>query len=104
MRVAEMFPELALELRRLLTERGEMALASQIPELELLDLCRCGDAFCATIYTTPKPVKRYGPNHRSFDLDAESGVIILDAVDARIVCIEILNRDDVRRKLLESLP
>lgn len=70
----------------------------------MVDRCRCGDDFCATIYTQTKPAKRYGPSHRSFDLDAHTGMILLDVVEEKIVCIEILNRSEIRMKLLEMLP
>jgi hypothetical protein len=83
---------------------GEKGLAATVPNLDLVERCRCGDDFCSTIYTRPKPKGRYGQSHRSFDLDAETGMIILDVVDSEIVCVEILFRDDVRRKLLEILP
>jgi hypothetical protein len=50
-----MFPELSVELEQLLRVSGEHALAEQIPELHVLDRCRCRDDFCATFYTQPKP-------------------------------------------------
>jgi hypothetical protein len=104
MLVSEVFPELSKELEELLQKRGEAELAGHIVELNLLDRCRCGDDFCATFYTQPKPAARYGPDHRAMDLDANAGMIILDVVEGRIVCIEILYRDAIRKKLIEILP
>ena len=104
MLVSEVFPDLCTELQELLQRKGNAKLAIRIPELELVDQCRCGDDFCATIYTQTKPAKRYGPSHYSFDLDADQGMILLDVVDEKIVCIEILSRAETRVKLLEILP
>jgi len=107
MLLSEVFPELSKELQGLLHGGGEAELAEQVPLLNILDRCRCGDDFCATIYTQPPPVGRYGPNHRTIrtiDLDAENGMIIVDVVSKEIACIEILNRDEIRKKLLEVLP
>ena len=104
MLVSEVFPELAKELQELLRNKGEAELAEDISDLTLVDRCRCGDDFCATLYTQTKPAERYGPSHRSFDLDADTGMILLDVVEEKIVCIEILNRSEIRMKLLEILP
>jgi hypothetical protein len=104
MLVSEEFPELSQELQDLLRKRGEGQLAEQVPDLNLLDRCHCGDNVCATIYTQLKPIKKYGPGHRSMDLDAETGMIILHVVESKIACIEILHRDDVRAKLVKLLP
>jgi hypothetical protein len=38
------------------------------------------------------------------DLDAAEGMLLIDTVAEKIVHIEILNRHDIRRKLLEALP
>jgi len=104
MLVSEEFPELSQELRDLLQKSGDEQLAMQVLGLKLLDRCRCGDDFCATIYVQPKPVKGYGPSHRNIPLCPEKGMIILDVVEGRIACIEILYRNDIRTKLLALLP
>jgi len=31
-------------------------------------------------------------------------MVILDVVEDKVVCIEILNRDEIRKKLLEVFP
>ena len=104
MLVSEAFPELSEELRELLRNKREAELAERISDLKLVERCHCGDDFCATIYTQAKPANRYGPSHRSLDLDADKGMIILDVVEDKIVCIEILHRGEIRMKLLEMLP
>jgi hypothetical protein len=104
MLVSEKFPELSQELQVLLLEIGEGQLAEQVPDLNLFDRCRCGDDFCATMYTQPKPAKSYGPSHRNIHLTPERGMIILDVDENRIACVEILYRDEIRNRLLDVLP
>jgi hypothetical protein len=102
--LTDTLPEFAAELRQLLIEQGEPELATQVPGLVILDRCRCGDDFCATFYPQPKPEGAYGPGHRNVALTPEDGMVILDVVVEKIACVEVLNRDDVRQKLLELLP
>ena len=97
-------PEFATELRQLLEEQGEPELAAQVPNSAVVDRCRCGDDFCATIYTKPKPKGGFGPGHRNVRLMPEDGMLILDVVAGEIACIEILDRNDVREKLDAVLP
>src|SRR5438105_661443 len=61
-------PELADELSRLLQEAGHECLARQVPALTIMDRCRCGDEFCATFYTQPKPLGAYGAGHENIEL------------------------------------
>jgi len=61
--------------------------------------CSCGDAFCASFYTAPKPRGSYGPKHRNIALEPNDGMIILDLVDEVIVNVEVIDRPDVRAKL-----
>ncbi|MGB2592180.1 MAG: hypothetical protein WBF09_10245 [Candidatus Acidiferrum sp.] len=102
--LVETLPSFATELRQLLEERGEPELAAQVSGLKILDRCRCGDDFCATIYTQPKPVDGFGPGHRNVRLMPEEGMLILDVVSEQIACVEVLDRDDVREKLDAVLP
>jgi len=97
-------PAFASELELLLSEEGEHELASQVSTLEIIDRCRCGDDFCSSFYTQPKPEGAYGPNHRSLVLDAAEGMIILDVVSGLIAYVEVLNRDDVRKPLTAVFP
>ena len=97
-------PDLADELSTLLNQGGATELATQVPFLRLVDRCRCGDDFCATLYTAPKPNGAYGPNHESMPLNPSSGHLILDLVDRKIVCIEILFRENLRTRVLRLFP
>ena len=96
--------EFAQELMSLLREQGETDLAAQIPQLRLFGRCRCGDDFCATVYTAPRPEGAWGPEHESVALDPANGFLILDVVDGGIVSIEVLYRDDIRAQVLQLFP
>jgi len=102
--LADTLPSFATELRQLLTEQGEPELAAQVPGLMIFDRCRCGDDFCTTFYTQPKPAGAYGPGHRNVALKPEEGMLILDVVEGTITCVEVLYRDEMRKKLDEIFP
>jgi hypothetical protein len=102
--LSNIFPELAAEIEALLKARGEGDLASQVLGLRIVERCRCGDDFCATIYSIPKPKGAWGPGYRAFDIDAPTGMIILGALNEKIADIEILNRDEIRKKLNDAFP
>jgi hypothetical protein len=98
-------PSLAQELAELLHAAGERDLAAQIQELSIRDRCRCGDSFCATLYTAARPQGSWGTGHETIPLDdSAKGMINLDVVDGRIVEIEVLFRDDIRDALRKLLP
>jgi hypothetical protein len=98
--LADTLPAFASELQQLLIEKGEPELAVQVPGLAIVDRCRCGDDFCATFYTQPKPDGAYGPGHRNVRLLPEDGMVILDVVAGEIACVEVLDRPDIREKLV----
>lgn len=100
----ELLPALAQEVWDLLMKEGEPELANQVLDLRIVDRCRCGDDFCATFYVQPKPKGAYGPNHRNITLEPTQGMLVLDLVGDRIVAIEVLYRDEVRKSLQAALP
>lgn len=102
--LTDVLPVFATELERLLTEAGERGLASQVPTLNIVERCSCGDDFCATFYVQPKPEGAYGPSHRNVVLPPDDGTIILDVVGNQICCIEVLDRPEIRDKLLAAFP
>src|SRR5260370_22556076 len=104
MLLSNTLPLLADELQGLLIQDGEPELAAQVPGLNIVERCRCGDDFCATFYVLPKPEGSYGPDHRNVSLEPKEGMLILDVVAGRIACVEVLYRDDIRRKLYALLP
>jgi hypothetical protein len=97
-------PEFSEELRLLSLESGHPEVADQIAGLSLVDRCRCDDDFCGTFYTAPKPRGSYGPRHENLELHAQEGMIVLDLVDDRIQCVEVLYRDEIRSRLKLLLP
>jgi hypothetical protein len=104
MLLTEILPLFAVELEDLLKKEGETELAAQVRQLMIVDRCRCGDYFCGSFYTQPEPEGAYGPNHRSLELEPTEGMLILDVVADKIAHVEILNRDEIRKKLLGALP
>ena len=63
--------------------------------------CGCGDDFCASFYTQPKPKGAYSPGHDTLALEtAAQGMLIFDVVDGVISFVEVLYRPDVRQKLI----
>jgi hypothetical protein len=100
----EMFPALSAELQQLLAEQGEAGLAAQVPELSVIERCRCGDDFCGTFYVLPKPAGAYGPSHRNVALTPKEGMLILDVVSGKIAAVEVLYRNEIRQKLQIEFP
>jgi hypothetical protein len=70
----------------------------------LVNRCRCGDDFCATFYTAPRPDGAYGAGHQNVVVETTEGMVILDLVKDEIKCVEVLHRPDVRKVLLAVLP
>jgi hypothetical protein len=104
MLLAEIFPSLSEELQSLLTTEGEHELAAQVPRLQIVDRCRCGDDFCAMFYVKPKPQGAYGAGHRNVPLTPKKGMLILDVMDGVIMAVEVLYRDEIRQRLIAELP
>jgi len=100
----ETIPALAHELAGLLADSEHPQLASQVPNLEIVDRCRCGDDFCSTFYTVAPPNGAWGEGHWSLPLEPQSGMIILDLISNRIVSVEVLYRPEIQRLLLSALP
>ncbi len=96
--------DFAQELTSLLTGQGARDLAAQVAHLRLFGRCRCGDEFCATIYTAQRPEGAWGAEHENVALDPIEGFLILDVVKKEIVCIEALYRDELRTQLLKLFP
>jgi hypothetical protein len=100
----QVLPAVSKELEHLLEKAGESALAVTVPELLIVERCRCGDDFCASFYTQPKPPNSYPAGHRTLALAPTEGMIIVDVVADKIAFVEILYRDAIRNSLLALLP
>ena len=102
--VKDVLPDFAAELRELLKKEKRSDLSDKVGALQLFERCRCGDDFCSTFYTAPKPSGAYGAGHSNLQLSPKAGMIILDLVDDEIRCVEVLERPDVQRELFAQLP
>lgn len=92
-RMADRWPSLADQFRRALLAEGEAGLAVSVHGLRVVEPCGCGDEFCQSFYTAPKPDGAYGPGHRNVWLDPPwPGMLILDVVQGEIVFVEVLYR------------
>jgi hypothetical protein len=104
LRLLDVLPALAAELEELHTAKDEHTLAARLRELNIVDRCRCGDDFCSTFYTEPRPEGAYGKGHRNVALEPTQGMLILDVVKEKIVCVEVLYRDEIKKTLHAALP
>jgi hypothetical protein len=100
----DMAPELTAELRTLLLQANEGRLAAQVDELVIVDRCRCGEDFCSTFYTMPRPNGPYGATHRTVALAPRTGMLHVDVVGGKIVCVEVLYRRDLKAKIHAAVP
>jgi hypothetical protein len=56
-------------------------------------------------FTQPQNRKgSYGPNHQNIVLPAEQGMIVVDLVDGRVQCVEVLYSEEIRSRLQTLLP
>ena len=103
-RLKNIAPELVAELQQLLSQEGSPTLAAQVADLQMVDRCRCGDEFCASFYTTARPIGPFGSGHYTISLSPAEGMLNVDVVGAQIVQIEILFRDALRMKIHAAIP
>ncbi len=98
-------PGFAREVEQRLREVGRPDLAGQVTRLRIADRCRCGDDFCASLYTEAKPAGGWRQLHETVPLrGGPYGLINVDAMMGRIVAIEVLFRPEVRRALEHLVP
>ena len=97
----EIEPDLVIEIHTLLLQEGYPALAAQVAELKIYDRCRCADGFCGTFYTSPRPWPTRGTDDFTIGL---SSTLSADVIDAKIVAIEVLNREDTRSRIHAAVP
>ncbi|MFJ6049253.1 hypothetical protein [Streptomyces sp. NPDC092307] len=101
--VRDVLPVLTAELVRLLEEEGERELAICAHDLRIVADCGCGDDFCQSFHTEPRPHGPYGPGHRNVCLVVDRGYLILDVVHGRIMFVEVLDRPELRPALTAAL-
>jgi hypothetical protein len=103
-RLVDALPLLAREIEELLAKANEPKLAAQVAKLRMIERCSCEDDFCASFYTQPKPNGSYGSGHRNVVLEPDNGMLILDVVTGRIMQVEVLYRDEIRRVVRAIFP
>jgi len=87
------WPVLAAQIETALRSAGEPVLAERWQDAHFVQQCGCGDDFCQSFYTQPRPAGAYGPGHRNLVLDAPwPGYLILDVVGEQIMHVEVLYR------------
>ena len=104
MLLTETLPVLAQELQQLLQAKNQLELAAQVTALKIVEGCGCGDDFCASFYTQPKPKGAYGTGHYTLVLEPADGMLILDVVGGVISFVEVLYRPEIREKVLAAFP
>lgn len=95
-------PQFVSELLSALSASDHSSLSSHVQSLRIVDRCDCGDGSCATFFTSPKPSPSWGKGHRNIVLPVEGYDLILDVVEQDIVCVEILDRADLKELLDKS--
>jgi hypothetical protein len=91
--VCDRWPDLAAELVTALVEAHEEELVEQVAGLRVIRECGCGDDFCQSFYTQPRPDGGFGPGHRNVGLSpSRPGMLILDVVDDHIMYVEVIDR------------
>jgi hypothetical protein len=103
-RLSHIAPAFAEELAALLRAEGELALAEQVLTAEVVDRCRCGEEWCASFYTAPRPLGAYDPALESIDLEPSVGGAVLDVVAGRLMHVEVLHHAAFRRALDAAVP
>ena len=78
-------------------------MADQVDDLWIHHRCRCGTEDCTTIYTAAETVT--GPGQRGVGGGFEdTGYVLIDVSNERIVCIETLFYPEFVKALTELLP
>lgn len=103
--LATALPEFSTELVAVLVSEGEAHLADQVPALKISGRCGCGDSFCGSFYTGPRPLTRWSDEgvYRCVPVIVERGMVALDVVDEIIRHVEVLDRPEIK-KALEAFP
>lgn len=103
-KLGDVLPELTDALESAFESDGMSQLAQSSTTLVVWDCCRCDDDGCATVYTEDKDLWLEQTLDRVIPSGSISGLLCVHVLATRIVCLELLNRPDLRRKLVEALP
>jgi hypothetical protein len=97
------YPDFCAELISLLNAEKEPDLAVCAHDLRIVAPCGCGDDFCQSFYTAPRPKGAYGPGHRNIVLLPTHGMIVLDVVHDRIMFVEVLHHPPLSDRTVATL-
>jgi hypothetical protein len=105
--LSEILPVFYEELHGLLMRNGRSDLADQLPNLEVVGRCGCGQADCGTVHVkggrTLNVVEEnvIGVKHGgTINLEADKGYVIVDLDNfGRWMTIEAICREDVHQEL-----
>ncbi len=96
-RIADLAPELAERIEARLREHGEPELAEQVAGLRITEVCKCGQPYCGSFYTSSMPMRRWFMRGRQVELGGgPPGEVVLDVVRGEIAYVEVLHWDEVR--------
>ena len=103
-RLADVLPELADEMRDLLFRQGQRPIGEQVANLLIYNRCRCGSDRCATLHTLPKVEDALSRPSKILRLFPENGDILVHTVTGCITSIEVMDRSEIRAKLVALFP
>lgn len=94
--LARVVPELAERMEARLREQGEPELAGQVAGLRITEVCRCGQPYCGSFFTSSMPMRRWFMRGRQVELGGPPGDVTVDVVRGEIAYVEVLHWDEVR--------
>lgn len=92
--VRDILPDVYAELE-VVVEAGDPHLARKLDALTVAESCGCGDAFCASFYTGPRPRNGWSDegSHRTVTGSNQGLVFAMDVVDDTIRYVEIFSAE-----------
>lgn len=96
--LVESLPEFAAQLKGVLAESTNAALAAQVESLEIVERCPCDAEDCASFYTRPRR-EPWGIQHKNVRVPGVPYWLVLDVVENDIHYVEIQDRPDLRVQL-----
>jgi hypothetical protein len=91
----------AFELVEQLKREDRPDLAASVADLRVVEVCRCSDPDCSSVYVTPSRRLRWrGLKRReTIGLLTTRGTVNVDVLESKIALIEVLDRPDVAEAL-----
>jgi hypothetical protein len=106
--IRDLAPSLVEEMKQHLDDLGETAVSAKVEPLEAWGRCTCGDDFCSSFYTGPRPLGTWSDegDHRTTPLPVHEGMVNLDILSGEIRYVEVIDRPDLARAVgqLPALP